>query len=126
MTKLRKDGKLETDDPVVSSCFLEKQVTVLHNSIPEEECRPLHYDVDIDKFTEEDLTGRLLSVCSEGVWVVEQTYADYPILVPAKTVKLRVNEDSLVWLVIVGTIEDDETIVGGDRFLGDWLRTHVQ
>jgi len=86
MTTLKDDGYLETDSPVVAACFIGEKVTVLHHSILDDECRPSRYDEDTDDYIEEDLTDTLASVCSDGVWVGVETYADYPILIPAKTV----------------------------------------
>ena len=108
MTKLRDDGFMETDDPVVAACFLDKE-------FPD--------------------GSMVVGLDIEGVqWFDEntQTFSNhaFPILIPAKTVAEVIADavhGSLTWFVIVATIPvADGTMAGGDWVLKTWTRTHTK
>ena len=76
MTKLRDDGYLETDDPVVAACFIEKVVDVCFEKDSDEMSSPEVYWEPL----------KLYAVAKHCVYISDFDKGSYPILIPAKTV----------------------------------------
>ena len=98
MTRLRDDGHLETDSPVVASCFIGELVCV----------KDLHHKM-VDRL--------IYSVSKGGIW--NGRHDDFPILISARVVA-EVKATAFKWYVIIGAVE------GGAPALHDWLRQHVK
>lgn len=108
MTRLRDDGYLETDDPVVASCFLEQAVC---------QGSPSAYTY-------------LLSAVSADTW--SEMEWGYPILIPAATVAEVIKERSespVFWDVLMWAVMDTEARESEEapdmNSLYRWLRTHT-
>lgn len=105
MTKLRNDGYLETDDPVVAACFLRK-------------------NIEADNVHHIPGAGYLNEVHSTAV-VVGWTRCLYPILIPAQTVAEMCYDDD-------GVSETREFSIVAmyldypNPELDDWISEHTE
>ena len=109
MTELLESGYLSTDDPVVAACFLGRMVYW-------------------DETLEDEWDYRLEAVAKERCDVFadgDPDFITYPILIPAKVVAEKMDEDPLVWFVIVDRLPG-QAITDGSRTIDTWLRSHAQ
>ncbi len=106
MTKLRDDGCLETDDPVVAACFLGRRGVIVRTEGGSR------------------MPARLDSVAAD------QTYSHgipspYPIRIPAATVaEVECGNSGIEphWLLLCHSVD----VTGSQRTLIQWLRKHTQ
>ena len=99
MTRLRDDGYLETDDPVVTACFLNRKVR---------QCLRKGFI-------------KLLGVYSE-FWDACGVMTPYPLLIPAATVAEVWEAGDVFVNQVLGAIGMYEHPT---YTLGDWLRAHI-
>lgn len=102
MTKLRDDGYLETDDPVVAACFLGKTVF----SERKEQC------FELEEVSKAQPYGHFI-----------KPVIAYPILIPARTVAEVYDSGDTFTHAVLGSIGMYEHPT---MTLDDWLRTHTE
>lgn len=111
MTKLRDDGYLETDDPVVAACFIGKET---------------HSDHMLGHIGQQIMW--LFELCAPAKSQVlgeDDCWYLYPILIPAKTVaEVATDEegDESNAAVVIGLYQDPID----NLYLADWLRKHAK